>query len=155
MTAHTAPGRRLTLHFRLALADGTEVESTTQGEPLTVVLGDGTLDPGLEARLCDLAPGARATFHLAPGDAFGDPDPGNVHPMARSEFPADMALVPGAVVGFTTPGGDELAGTVMELLGDTVVMDFNHPLAGRELMFEVELIAVVGVDERDEVAGGR
>jgi FKBP-type peptidyl-prolyl cis-trans isomerase SlpA len=137
-----APGRQVEMRFRLQLEDGTEVEATAEGETFVFEMGDGTLDAGLEARLEGLTPGRKATFRLAPGEAFGDPDPAAVHPMARDEFPADMELAPGAVVGFTTPAGDEVAGTVMELLGQTVVMDFNHPLAGRALVFQVEILAV-------------
>lgn len=141
MSAGVAPGRRVVLHLSLALRDGSEVESTFGGEPLDFELGDGTLDRGLEARLEGLAPGQHATFHLEPGEAFGDPDPAAVQPMPRGEFPADMDLAPGTVVGFTTPRGDELAGTVMEVTDNTVVMDFNHPLAGISLVLTVEVLS--------------
>ena len=130
------------MHFTLSLADGTLVDSSQDGEPLSFALGDGTLDAGLEALLLGLHAGDRAQFNLAPGQAFGDPDPGNVHPMPRGEFPPEMALAEGAVVEFTTPGGEAVAGTVLAIGDDSITMDFSHPLAGRQLSFQVEIIAV-------------
>ena len=108
------------------------------------VLGDGTLETGLEVLLRGLHDGDRARFGLAPGQAFGERDPASVYGMPRTEFPADMALVEGTVVEFTTPGGDTVPGTVVEVDEDAVTVDFNHPLAERELSFEVEIIAVNG-----------
>ncbi len=130
------------MHYTLSLSDGTVADSSRPGNPLRFVLGDGTLETGLEVLLRGLHGGDRARFDLAPGQAFGERDPAGVHGMPRAEFPADMALAEGTVVEFTTPGGDAIAGTVVEMDEDSVTVDFNHPLAERELSFEVEIISV-------------
>ncbi len=135
-------GSSVVMHYTLTLDDGTEVDSTLGVEPLEFRIGDGTLDAGLESLLLELYPGNKRRFHLSPGAAFGDPDPANVHSMDRVEFPPGMQLQEGVVVGFTTPSGEEIGGTIMELVGDSVMVDFNHPLAGRTLDFEVEIISV-------------
>ncbi len=142
-------GSEVVMHYTLSLADGTVADSSRQGEPLRFVLGDGTLETGLEALLHGLHGGDRARFNLAPGQAFGERDPASVHGMPRAEFPADLALAEGTVVEFTTPGGDTVPGTVVELDQDSVTVDFNHPLAERDLSFEVEIISV---DSQDPVA---
>jgi len=89
-----------------------------------------------------LKAGASQRLVLQPEQAFGVHDPGKRHRLARSEFPPDMALEPGLIIGFDTPAGDELPGTIVSLADDTVEVDFNHPLAGRVVVYEVEIIAV-------------
>ena len=135
-------GSEVLMHYTLSLADGTVADSSRQEEPLRFVLGDGTLERGLEVLLHGLHGGDRARFNLAPGQAFGERDPASVHGMPRADFPADMALAEGTVMEFTTPGGDTVPGTVVEVDEGSVTVDFNHPLAERELSFEVEIIAV-------------
>lgn len=136
------PGSRVRVHFTLTLADGTAVDTSRDGEPLELTLGDGTLDPGLERCLLGLAAGDAVRRDLAPGEAFGMRDPEAVHRVGRGEFPAGMALAPGTVVEFTAPSGLALAGTVLALEDESVQVDFSHPLAGRPLVFEVEVLAV-------------
>ncbi len=135
-------GARVGLRYRLTLADGTRVDESGEGEPLSFSVGDGTLEQGLEARLLGLRAGARATFYLAPGEAFGFADPEAVHRMPREDFPPDMVIAPGAVVSFAAPSGLEVAGTVVEVAEQEVKVDFSHPLAGRALVFEVEVLEV-------------
>jgi FKBP-type peptidyl-prolyl cis-trans isomerase SlpA len=137
-----ARGSRILMHYRLHLADGTPVDASTPGEPLPFVLGDGSLDAGLEQFLLGMRAGERAVLLVRPGEAFGRRDPGNLHPIPRAEFPAGMALAEGTVVGFATPAGLEVPGTVVEPGPEAVLVDFNHPLAGRALRFEVEILAV-------------
>ncbi len=130
------------MHYTLSLKDGTVVDSTEGEGPLGLRIGDGTLDAGLEKLLVGMRAGGKRSFRISPGGAFGEPEPANVHSMDRSEFPAGMQLKEGVVVGFTTPSGEEVAGTLMEVMDSSVLVDFNHPLAGRELDFEVEIISV-------------
>lgn len=142
MSESIAEGTRVVMHYTLCLADGTVADTSRDGEPMDFQVGDGSLDPGLEGLLAGLRTGDRARFSLAPGQAFGDRDPGNVHPMPREEFPPELALEEGAVVSFSTPGGDEVLGTVLEVGEETVRLDFNHPLAGRQLSVDVEIVSV-------------
>jgi FKBP-type peptidyl-prolyl cis-trans isomerase SlpA len=136
------PGSEVVMHFTLSLADGTVADSTREGEPLRFVMGDGTLIEGLELVLYGLKQGDRQCLSIEPRDAFGFPDEDNIHTMPRSEFPDDMQLEPGVIIGFTTPSGEEVPGAIQEVKGDEVVVDFNHPLAGHEVIFDVEILEV-------------
>ena len=133
----------VTLHLSLMLEDGTVAESTFDAEPLTFSMGDGTLVHGLELGLYGLRPGDSQRLTLYPEQAFGLRDPGKVHRLPRADFGADIELEPGLIVGFETPEGEELPGAVLSLDADSVEVDFNHPLAGRNIIFDVEIIDVV------------
>jgi len=135
-------GSKVTLHFSLKLADGMLVESSFDDQPETLVVGDGSLDRGLEMALIGLCPGNRQTLTLMPGQAFGERDPAAIQAVPRAQFPPDMALEVGQIIGFTDDKGGEVAGAVLELGDQTVSVDFNHPLAGREIIFDVEILAV-------------
>ena len=130
------------MHFTLSLADGTVADSSRDGEPLRFVMGDGTLIEGLELVLYGLKAGDQQCLSIEPRDAFGFPEEENIHTMPRSEFPAEMQLEPGLIVGFTTPSGEEVPGAIQEIKGDEVVVDFNHPLSGHEVIFDVEILEV-------------
>ncbi len=136
------PGCEVTLHFTLTLADGTVADSSREGEPLTFTMGDGSLIEGLELALYGLKAGDRQVVTLDPREAFGFPDPDNVHRLPRSEFPADMAPEEGQIVAFSTPSGEEIPGAIMEVNENEVTVDFNHPLAGHEIVFDVEILAI-------------
>lgn len=137
----------VTLHLSLTLEDGTVADSTFGEEPCTFTMGDGTLVRGLELGLYGLYPGDRQRLELEPEQAFGLRDPQHIHTMPRAAFDDDMELAPGVIVGFETPDGEELAGAVLELDDDSVKVDFNHPLAGHRILFEVEILDVVPADE--------
>lgn len=143
MRYNVSPGSTVTLHLSLALEDGTIAESTFGAEPLTFTLGDGTLAPGLELALYGLYPGDTQRIELTPDQSFGRRDPANIHPVSRAAFPVDLQIAPGVIVGFETPDGAELGGAVLALDRDTVTVDFNHPLAGHAITFDVEILAVL------------
>ncbi len=130
------------MHFSITLADGMLVESSFDDEPQTFVVGDGSVDKGLELALIGLRPNERQTLTLMPGQAFGRRDESNVKWVPKTSFPADMRLEPGQIIGFTAANGEELAGAVLEIDEERVKVDFNHPLAGREIVFEVHILAV-------------
>ena len=136
-------GSTVTLHLSLMLEDGTVAESTFDDEPLTFVMGDGTLVHGLELALYGLRSGDTQRLALYPDQAFGRHDPERIHRLPRAGFPADMELTPGSIIAFDTPEGEEIAGTVLSLDDRTVEVDLNHPLAGRRIVFDVEIIDVV------------
>ena len=143
MRYNVSPGSTVTLHLSLALEDGTVAESTFDGEPFTFTMGDGVLAHGLELALYGLYPGDTQRIELTPEQTFGRRDPGNIHRLPRSVFPADMHIEPGVIVGFETPDGDEVGGAVLALADDSVEVDFNHPLAGHVITFDVEILDVV------------
>lgn len=141
-------GSFLTLHYRLAGPDGADVVSTFGDQPATLSVGAGQLAPAIEARLIGLAEGAEATFELAPGEAFGERNPDMLQRVSRSLLAAhgdpDAEYHVGDVVEFPTPDGQgRFAGVVRELGDDWLLFDFNHPLAGQALTFQVRLIGVL------------
>jgi FKBP-type peptidyl-prolyl cis-trans isomerase SlpA len=145
------PGSFLTLHYRLAGPAG-DVINTFGGKPATLTLGSGALSPAVEACLIGLAEGARASFELPAGAAFGERNPAMLQWLARQVL-TDMGEVGaqyqvGDVVQFPTPDGQgQFAGAVRQLRsddrGEAVLFDFNHPLAGQPVTFEVHLIGIL------------
>lgn len=131
----------VTLHFSLALADGQLIDSTFDKQPASFVMGDGSLLPGFEKCLIGLCAGDKKQFHVPQTDAFGAHNPNNMQTFARSNF-SDTELSEGLIVSFADAGGNELPGVVQSWDDREVVVDFNHPLAGRDLVFTVEIINV-------------
>ncbi len=142
------PGSFLTLHYRLAGPDGASVVNTFDDKPATLSLGAGQLAPAIEQRLLGLAEGAHETFELAAGDAFGQRNPDLLQRVKLSLLhemgDADAVYAPGDVVQFPTPDGQaSYAGVVREAGADWLLFDFNHPLAGQPVKFEVKLLGVM------------
>lgn len=135
------PDTKVTLHFTLRLASGEEVDSTRGKAPATFVVGDGNLLPGFESALLGLRAGDRRSVLVDPDSGFGAHQPANVQVIARALFAPGLVLERGLVVSFAD-GKGELPGVVVAVDGDHVTVDFNHPLAGRELTFEVEILDV-------------
>ena len=142
------PGSFLTLHYRLAGPQG-DVVSTFGGKPATLTLGAGELAPVVEERLVGLEEGAHATFELPAGAAFGERNPDMVQWLARKELdsmgdPNERYDV-GDVVQLPTPDGQgQFAGVVQAVRDDGALrLDFNHPLAGQPVTFEVQIIGVL------------
>jgi FKBP-type peptidyl-prolyl cis-trans isomerase SlpA len=142
------PHTRVTLHFALRLPSGEVLDSTFEGKPATFTFGDGNLPAGFEACLEGLRAGASETFEVPPEHAFGQPNPNNVQRFPRDNFGPELALEPGLVLSFADAAKSELPGVVSALEGDEVVVDFNHPLAGRTVSFEVSVITVEAVEEQ-------
>ena len=135
-------GSAVTMHFSLALADGMLVESSFNDQPVSFVLGDGSLDKGLELALIGLRAGDRQKLTLMPGQAFGERDESAIQSVPISRFPEDMDLEPGQIIGFTGENGEEVAGAIVAIEDQEVTVDFNHPLAGREISFDVQILNV-------------
>jgi FKBP-type peptidyl-prolyl cis-trans isomerase SlpA len=134
------PGDTVTLHYRLECG-GQEIANTFDAGPETFTLGHGDLEARLEVLLLGLSPDDRRVFDLGPGEAFGDRDEQLIHTLPRSDFPADMELEVGSGVEFELPNGQTLTGGVLEIGPDTVKVDFNHPLAGLPVTFEVHILS--------------
>ena len=142
------PGSFLTLHYRLSGPDGADVVNTFDDKPATLSLGTGQLAPAMEQRLIGLAEGEHRSFTLAPGEAFGERNPDMLQRVARSLLQQlgdpDEDYAPGDVVQVPTPDGQgAFAGVVREVGDDWLLFDFNHPLAGQAVRFEVQLIGVL------------
>lgn len=132
----------VTLHFSLTLADGTPVDGTVDGEPMTFTMGDGSMIAAFEQVILGLGVGDKQQVSLEPRDTFGFPEEENKHWMKKSEFDLDVELEEGLVIEFSTPANDQVPGILMEISEDEVLVDFNHPLAGHEVVFSVEIVAI-------------
>ena len=143
----------LTLHYRMAglgpQGEGADIINTFKDKPATLSLGTGELSPAREARLLGLAEGVHTRFELAAGEAFGERNPELLQWVARKLLnelgdPQEQYRV-GDVVQFPTPDGlGQYAGAVQQVRGDGAVQfDFNHPLAGQAVVFEVQVIGVL------------
>jgi len=141
-------GSFLTLHYRLAADQGPAFVDTFGAQPATLSLGTGELAPAVEARLIGLAEGSEQSFALPAGEAFGERHPDLVQRVQRAALDAagdrDDDYQVGDVVRFPTPDGQaSFAGIVQAVEEQSIVFDFNHPLAGRPVRFDVKLIGVL------------
>jgi FKBP-type peptidyl-prolyl cis-trans isomerase SlpA len=137
-------GSRITLHFALLMPGGEEIDTTRRGKPASLTLGDGNLLPGFEEALLGLTAGDDAQLLIPADQAFGQRVEANVRLLARSTFnemASEEPLEPGLVVSFQAPDG-ELPGVVKAVYEDTVQVDFNHPLSGADITFDVSILSV-------------
>nr|WP_202600860.1 MULTISPECIES: FKBP-type peptidyl-prolyl cis-trans isomerase [unclassified Vibrio] len=133
----------VTLHFTIKLSDGSVADSThNMGKPAKLVIGDGSLSDNFEQCLLGMAPNEQKAIELKAADAFGMPNPDNIHHMDRARFVGDAEVEVGTVMAFSGPDGMEIPGIITEIAGDSVTVDFNHPLAGQDVTFEVEILSV-------------
>ena len=140
MTAFDVPvseGTRVYLNFSVSLDDGSEVDSNFGDDPVDFAIGDGSLLPGFERRLFGMSAGERQMFTVPPEDAFGQPNDNNMQYLPREQFDDDVELEIGLVFSFSDASGGELPGMVISYDDDEVTVDFNHPLAGRTMLFDV------------------
>jgi FKBP-type peptidyl-prolyl cis-trans isomerase SlpA len=137
----------LTLHYRLASLDGVDIVSTFQDSPATLQLGTGQLAPFLEACLMGLPDGAHRIFDLQPEQAFGPRNPDLIQRVSKETLKensqAGEDYVVGDLVDFAAPGGGRFAGVLREIDAEGAWFDFNHPLAGQPLTFEVKIIGIL------------
>lgn len=146
--AAVRPGSFLTLHYRLAGPDGADIINTFADKPATLSLGTGELAPAMEQLLLGLEEGTRTRFEIPAGVAFGERNPQMLQRVKRSLLAElgdpDEQYHVGDVVQFPTPDGSgSYAGVVRELGNEWILFDFNHPLAGQPVTFEVHLIGVL------------
>ena len=138
------PDKEVTLHFALGLENGDVVDSTFDKKPATFKVGDGNLLPGFEQQLYGLKAGDKRSLQVAPEQAFGQHNQQNVQVMPRNQFEG-MELSEGLLVIFNDAAKAELPGVVKAFDDHQVTVDFNHPLAGKALTFDVEIIEVKSV----------
>ena len=135
------PGSAVTLHFSLSLPDGTEAISTFGEQPLSFQIGDKTFQPTMELALYGLKAGDEQTLTLTPEQAYGEPEPGLIHRLPRTDF-GDLQPEVGQIMSFAMGETGETMGVIREIDGEEVVVDFNHPLAGHEVVFRVKILDV-------------
>ena len=142
MSERVKPDSLVTLHYRLATADDIPLVSTFDSSPATLQLGNGELAPPLEACLDGLPVGERHVFLLESEQAFGPHNPDLVQRLARADLPGgEVAAL--SMIEFAGPEGSRFTGLVRELDAESALLDFNHPLAGKAVRFEVEVVGIL------------
>jgi len=137
-------GDTVKVHYTGRLADdGTEFDSSTGRDPLEFAVGARTLIPGFEEAVVGMAPGESKKVEISSEEAYGPHHEEAVQTVQRAEIPEQIDLAVGNVLQATAPNGQQLALTVVELTEETVTLDANHPLAGKDLEFEIELVEIV------------
>jgi FKBP-type peptidyl-prolyl cis-trans isomerase 2 len=149
MTKTVENGNTVTLHYKGTLEDGTEFDSSyARGEPMTVTTGAGQLIEGFDRELTGMTEGDSKTFTLEPAEAYGERDDAATTELDRAVFPDDFEFTSGMTVPLMGPGGQSFLATLTEIAEETITADLNHPMAGKSLTFEVEVLSVdEAVDE--------
>jgi peptidylprolyl isomerase len=136
-------GNTVRVHYTGTLEDGTQFDSSRGAEPLEFAMGQGQLIAGFENAVAGLSAGESCTVTLTPEQAYGESDPDMIQQVARELMPEDLQLEPGMVLQGQAGDGRVDNFTIVSLTEETVTLDANHPLAGKTLTFEIELVAIV------------
>ncbi len=140
MTNQIKADSRILADVTVKLKDGSVADSTkVRGEPTWLVMGDGSFSDAFEEFMMGAEAADTLTFELEAKDAFGESEPNSIHFMDLMQFPQDIKLEKGAIVSFEQPNGEPLPGIIREIQGTSVKVDFNHPLAGEAVVFEIEI----------------
>lgn len=136
------PGDTMHFHYKGTLDDGTVFDSSEGREPLAFELGAGQIIPGLEAGMADMEVGEKRTVRVEAADAYGEHDPGQMQAIARANVPDHIPTEPGTPLQVQTADGQAVTVVVAEVTETELILDANHPLAGKALTFDVELVAI-------------
>ncbi len=134
-------GKTVKFNYTLTV-EGQTVDSSEGKEPLEYVQGEGKIIKGLEAQMEGLKAGDTKDITVGPEDAYGVVDQRAVIEIPKTQLGDQVTPQPGMMLQLTTADGQPLTGTIKEVKDETVVVDFNHPLAGKELQFAVEVVEV-------------
>ncbi|MFH1279937.1 MAG: peptidylprolyl isomerase [Candidatus Eisenbacteria bacterium] len=141
--AEAKSGDKVRVHYTGKLSDGTVFDTSAEGDPLEFTLGKDSVIPGFENAVSGMAPGERKTARIPCDDAYGPRRDELTLEVNRSEFPEGADLNVGQRVRVTQPGGDTFLVTVARVGEADVMLDANHPLAGEDLVFDIELVEIV------------
>ena len=131
------------VHITMKLSDGSAADSTkVNNKPAKIIMGDNSISPAFEAELIGMDKGDSREFTLEAKDAFGETNPDNIHYMDIDKFTVEVPAKVGNIITFSQPGGD-LPGMIKEINGDSVTIDFNHPLAGQTVTFVIDLVDIL------------
>jgi len=143
------------MSYTAAFADGTVFSKSEEGKPMEALVGGGVLIPGLERQMMGMRIGEKRTITVKAADAYGEPDPGAVQTVPRARFPKDLDLKIGERYQMNLPSGP-LSFAVTAINGELVTVDFNNPLAGKDLTFEVTVVKIrFATKEELAAAAGR
>ena len=135
-------GDTVRIHYTGTLSDGQTFDSSEGRDPLEFTVGSGQIIPGLDAALPGMEVGEKKTVDVPSDEAYGPIDPGARQAVPREGIPDDIPLDIGTQLQVQTPQGQAMPVTVVEVTEEQVVLDANHPLAGRDLTFAIELVAI-------------
>lgn len=136
-------GDTVRIHYTGTLDDGTTFDSSSGRDPLEFTVGSGQIIPGLDSAIPGMSVGDTKTVAVPHMEAYGPRNPEAEQAIPRANIPADIPLDPGTRLSMRTPEGREVPVTVVSVDAEQVVLDANHPLAGKDLTFEVELVEIV------------
>lgn len=136
-------GDTVRIHYTGTLTDGVEFDSSAGRDPLEFTIGGGQIIPGLEREIVGMKVGDKKTVTAVADEAYGQPNPGAMQEVPRNTIPPEIELVVGGQLQAMTQDGQQISVTIAALTEDTVTMDANHPLAGKDLVFDVELVEIV------------
>jgi peptidylprolyl isomerase len=141
-------GDTVTLHYTGTLEDGTEFDSSrTRDQPMEVVVGTGQLIKGFDAALLEMKQGETKTFTVDPDEAYGDVNPEATTDLPKHMFPDDFEFTEDMMIPLTGPGGRPYMSRLVEVRDEDITVDLNHPMAGKTLTFEVEVLGVSAGEE--------
>lgn len=140
--AQAKAGDRVKVHYTGTLNNGQIFDSSKSREPLTFTLGSGMVIPGFDAAVTGLEPGESVTATIPVDKAYGPYREEMVADIDRQNIPADFELEVGQRLEMQVPNGEAMAVTITDIKGDTITLDGNHPLAGQDLTFELELVEI-------------
>jgi len=133
--------------------DDQVVDSSRESEPIEFIQGHGNIIPGLERELYGMGIGDSKSVHVSALDGYGESDPDAIVTVPRSDFPDHIPLEPGVQLEMESAEGDMLSAVIVETGQDAVTLDFNHPLAGKDLLFQVKVIGL-RLPTEEEIAHG-
>lgn len=136
-----AAGTRVLVHYTGTLDDGTQFDSSRGREPLEVVLGRNMVIPGFEKAIAAMKPGQTVTVRIPEAEAYGPHNENMLVTFPRSSFPADIPAALGEQLILRSPEGHEVPALIVDVNDTEISLDANHPLAGFDLTFEIELIS--------------
>ncbi len=135
-------GDTVRIHYTGTLLDGKVFDSSEGRDPLEFAVGSGQIIPGLDAALSGMEIGEKKRVEIDCVDAYGPINPGMRQQIPREGIPDDIPLEPGTQLQMQTPDGQALPVTVVEVDEATVTLDANHPLAGQDLVFDIEIVSI-------------
>jgi FKBP-type peptidyl-prolyl cis-trans isomerase 2 len=136
-------GDTVRIHYTGTLSDGSTFDTSSGREPLEFTVGSGQIIPGLDRAIAGMSVGDKKTVEVPASEAYGDRNPDGIQSVPREQVPDHIPLDPGTQLQVQTGDGRTLPVLVAEVTEEAVVLDANHPLAGKDLTFEVELVEIV------------
>ncbi len=135
-------GDTVQVHYRGTLDDGSEFDSSAGRDPIEFTIGGGMVIAGFDQAVTGMAVGDRKTITIPSDEAYGPKRAELMQQVERGAFPPDLDLEPGRQLQASGPEGENVVLTVVEFNDDFVTVDLNHPLAGENLTFELEMVAI-------------